>query len=101
MKRFNMMVATAWTTLSLLALGSQLVQPVQAAESNTPACQLATLQGSYDFVAPATITIAPGTVIAVPEELLYASPAPYASKGTLTFDGEGKVSLNAFETFQG
>jgi hypothetical protein len=101
MKRLNMMVATAWTTMSLLTFALQPLQPVQAKESNASACEFASLQGSYDFVAPATITIAPGTVIAIPDELLYASPAPYASRGTLEFDGDGKVLLNATETFQG
>lgn len=101
MKRLNTVVATAWTTMNLLALALQPLQPVQAAASNASACQHATLQGSYDFVAPATITIAPGTVIAIPEELLYASPAPHASKGTLVFDGNGKVLLNATATFNG
>lgn len=83
----------------LIALGEQSA-PVRALQP-TVSCTAATLQGSYDFVAPATITIAPGTVIAIPEALLYASPAPYASRGTLTFDGNGKVLLNATETFQG
>ena len=101
MKRLKILVATAWTTFSLLLVGSQPLQIAQAADSNAAACQLATLQGNYDFVAPATITIGAGTVIALPEELLYASPAAYASKGSLNFDGAGKISLNAVETSQG
>ncbi len=101
MKRIKILAATAWTTFSLLLVGSQPLQVAQAADSNIAACQLATLQGNYDFVAPATITIGAGTVIAIPEELLYASPAVYASKGSLTFDGDGKISLNAVETSQG
>jgi hypothetical protein len=101
MKRLTMMVATTWTLLSLLVLASQPVQIAQAAASNAGTCPLATLRGSYDFMAPATLAIGSGTVIAIPEELLYASPAAYAGKGSLSFNGAGKITLNAVETSQG
>jgi hypothetical protein len=100
MSRLQLFVAVIVASFVLLMGPGD--QPVLArALQPTASCTAATLQGSYDFVAPATITIAPGTVIAIPEELLYASPAPYASKGTLTFDGNGKVLLNATDSFQG
>ena len=100
MKRPQLFVIVIITTI--VALMGLKAQTVQARALPSPAsCTTATLQGRYDFVAPATLAIAPGTVIAIPEEFLYASPAYYASKGTLIFDGSGKVVLNATETFQG
>lgn len=101
MNRLHMLVAVLVVSLILMmGTGTQPVQ-ARALQPILSRCATATLKGTYDFVAPATVAIAPGTVIAVPDEFLYASPAPYASKGTLTFDGNGKILLNATETFSG
>lgn len=64
-------------------------------------CSAISLQGSYDFLSPATVTIGQGTVIAIPDELLYALPAPNVNKGTLVFDGYGEVSLLFTKISQG
>lgn len=40
-------------------------------------------------------------MIALPERLLYTSPAPYASKGSLMLDDAGHVQLEAVEGFNG
>lgn len=101
MKRLSMLVGTLWILSSLLAMGSGSGQPLHAAELAASACRLATVHGSYEFVAPAAVNLGAGTVIAIPDHLLYTSPAVYASKGMLIFDGTGKIILNALENFNG
>jgi hypothetical protein len=101
MKQLKMLVGTLCILSALLVTDSWSGQPVHAAELAAPACRLAAVHGSYEFVAPATVNVGQGTVIAIPDHLLYASPAAYASKGTLIFDGTGKIILNAAETFAG
>ncbi len=101
MKRPRGLVGTLWILLSLLVTGSWSGQPVHAAKLAAQACQLAAMSGKYEFVAPASVYITAGTVIAIPDHLLYASPAIYANKGTLILDGAGKITLSAFENFNG
>jgi hypothetical protein len=101
MKQLRMLVGTLCILSALLVTGSGSIQPVHAAGLAAPACRLAAVHGSYEFVAPATVNVGPGTVIAIPDHLLYASPAVYASKGSLIFDGTGKIILYAVENFNG
>jgi hypothetical protein len=92
MKRFYgltlvvaLLIATVYLTM----------RPVKATALEQSDCSQATLQGTYPFLAPATIVVSQGTVIAVPEAYLYASPAAYASRGTVTFDGNGYALMEA------
>ncbi|MFN8488966.1 MAG: hypothetical protein U0350_15370 [Caldilineaceae bacterium] len=71
------------------------VTPVKAHSLTQVTCTQATFQGSYAFLAPATVVVNQGTVIAVPEAYLATSPAAYASQGMVTFDGQGHVTLQA------
>jgi hypothetical protein len=101
MKQLKMLVGTLWLLSALLVTGSGSIQPVHAAGLAAPACRLAAVHGSYEFVAPATVNLGVGTVIAIPDHLLYASPAVYTSKGSLIFNGAGQIILTALEDFAG
>jgi hypothetical protein len=101
MKRLQRLVATLCMFLGMVVMGGWSGQPVMAAEFVASSCPLAAAHGSYEFVAPAAIYVAPGTVIAIPDHLLYASPAAFAGKGTLIFAGTGQIILSATETLNG
>jgi hypothetical protein len=73
MKQLKMWVATLWILSALVVTGSWSGQPVRAAELAESACRLAAIHGSYEFVAPAAVNVGQGTVIAIPDHLLYAS----------------------------
>ncbi|MFN8444792.1 MAG: hypothetical protein U0175_28660 [Caldilineaceae bacterium] len=90
MKRF-----TGFTLIVALLMVTTIlaVIPVQASSMTQPGCSVASLQGSYRFIAPATIAVGQGTMIAVPDAYLAASPAAVASEGTVTFDGSGEAAL--------
>lgn len=92
MKRFYGLTAVVAILIATLCLP---MKPVKANAREQVNCTPAMLRGSYPFVAPATIVVSQGTVIAVPETYLYASPAPYASQGEVTFDGNSHVMLRA------
>ncbi len=101
MRKIRMLVGTLWILLGLLVTGIWSAQPSHAAEFAATACRPGALYGSYEFVAPATVNVGPGTVVAVPDHLIYASPAAYASKGILIFDGTGRFILDALENSNG
>lgn len=90
MKRF-----TGFTLIATLLMVTMIltVTPVQASTMTQSGCSVASLQGTYRFIAPDTITVSPGTVIAVPDAYLAASPAAVASEGTVTFNGSGEAAL--------
>ena len=67
--------------------------PAQASTVTQTNCSVASLQGTYRFIAPATVAVGQGTVIAIPEAYFDASPAALASEGTVTFDGNGAAML--------
>lgn len=67
--------------------------PAQASTVTQTNCSVASLQGTYRFIAPATVAVGQGTVIAIPEAYFDASPASMASEGTVTFDGNGSATL--------
>lgn len=90
-----------WSLLGALALAVLPLQSMRASELTPWACIVAVIQGSYEFVAPATVSVGPGTVIAIPERLLDSSPAPYASKGRLIFGGADEARLEAVEDVNG
>jgi hypothetical protein len=98
MKRRMSISGALWGGLAALVLASQ---PVQAREAMPLSCVLAAIQGSYDFVAPATVSIGPGTAIAFPEHLRAALPAPSAGQGKLVFDDAGYVQLEVMEDITG
>jgi hypothetical protein len=79
----------------LIATGYLTMKPVKANSLAQSDCSQATLQGIYQFLAPATIVVSPGTVIAVPEAYLYRSPASFASQGNISFTGDGRAILEA------
>jgi hypothetical protein len=101
MKARQLVVATIWVLSIMMMTGGAPVHPIQAQGRAQPACSLAALRGSYEFVAPATVYISPGSVIAIPEHLLYASPAGNASKGMLNFAGTDRIIVSAIENFGG
>ena len=101
MTKLKMWVGTLWMVTSLLVMSNWSSQPVYAASVAAQPCHSAAMVGSYEFIAPATINVGGGTVIAIPDHLLYASPAAYASKGMIIFDGTGKIILNATENVNG
>lgn len=90
-----------WSMLGALALAVLPLQSIRASELTPWACIVAVIQGSYEFVAPVTVSVGPGTVIAIPERLLDSSPAPYARNGRLIFSGAGEVRLEAVEDING
>lgn len=95
-KSYRILALVVCASLALLLA----LQPFQSASAATPAataCRLAAVHGSYEFVAPATIQLSQGTVIAIPDELIAASPAAFANKGTLLFTGDGHIILTAYE----
>lgn len=92
-----------FTAISVLLIITMLWirSPVQASPLMQTSCSIASLQGNYRFVAMATLVVGQGTVIAIPEAYLAASPAAFASEGTVTFDGKGAVRLEATADRQG
>lgn len=90
MKRF-----TGFTFIATLLMVTMILTaiPVQASTVPQTGCSVASLQGTYRFLAPATVAAGQGTVIAIPEAYFAASPATVASEGTVTFDGSGEAAL--------
>ncbi|MEZ4730450.1 MAG: hypothetical protein R3E79_25270 [Caldilineaceae bacterium] len=98
MKRFYTLITVVATLLATLCLPLRLVKASEIAQTN---CTQATFKGSYQFLAPATIVVSQGTVIAIPEAYFDSSPAAYASDGTVTFDGNGHVLMEATADMNG
>lgn len=100
MKRARILVGTLWLLFGLLFVSGGLVLPAQAA-GVSPACRSVATYGSYEFVAPATVSVGLGTTLNIPDHLRYASPALYGSKGLLIFDGAGRTILDVLENDNG
>lgn len=101
MKQLRMLVSTLWILGGLLVVSSWSSQQAYAMDLAAEHCPSEMMVGSYEFVAPTTVNVGNGTVIAIPDHLLYASPAVYASKGTLIVDDTGQITLNAQENVNG
>ncbi|MFN8492225.1 MAG: hypothetical protein U0350_31790 [Caldilineaceae bacterium] len=94
MKRFFRLPTLLVTLLTLVLLASL---PTAAVVQAAPAldCPAAVLEGAYTFFATPTVTVGPGTVIALPEALLANSPFVLASQGVVSFNDQGQVVLTA------
>lgn len=94
MKRFFRLTTLFMTLLTLVLLTSLPTSAVALAAPPAD-CPPAGLEGTYTFFAMPTVTVGPGTVIAIPEALLAASPFVLASQGVVSFDSQGQVVLTA------
>lgn len=94
MKRIFSLLTCALAVLitgALTNLNAAIATPLR-----TPIdCAAGILHGDYPFFAATTVTVAPGTVIALPEALLATSPAILAARGTVAFTDAGEVVLTA------
>jgi hypothetical protein len=100
MKSFRLLTIASCIALALLLI-LQPIRSVWAKASEPTTCALAAVHGSYEFVAPAIIQLAPGTVSAIPDEYIATSPAALANKGTLLFTGDGHIIVRADEDANG
>lgn len=92
MKRFYGFTTMVALLVAMLALTHT---SAQASTLSQATCTPAMLKGNYQFLAPVTIQVSAGTVVALPEKYITTSPAAYASQGTVSFDEQGHVSLQA------
>lgn len=80
----------------LMTSGLTNLNAVAAMPLRTPLdCAAGIRQGDYPFFAATTVTVAPGTVIAIPDALVATSPAIVAARGTVAFGEAGDVTLTA------
>lgn len=94
MKRF-FRVTTRFVTLLTLVLLTSLPTAAVVQAAPTVDCPAAVLEGAYAFFATPTVTVGPGTVVALPEALLASTPFVLASQGVVSFDNQGQVMLTA------
>lgn len=94
MKRFYCLFTLAITLCAML-LATGLPVRATMMTSTPTACSPAVLQGTYTFRTALTVTVAPGTVIALPEALLANSPVLLAGQGTVEFGEQGQAVLTA------
>ncbi len=90
--------STVVIALSLSLLHFSKMAATETAHANTiasPDCSIVAASGHYPFVAPATVLVGAGTVIAIPDQYRVNSPAIYASAGMLEIGGDGIVTLTA------
>lgn len=94
MKRFYCLFTLVFTLCAML-LATGLPVRATMMKNEPTACSPSVLQGAYLFRTAMTVTVAPGTVVALPEALLVNSPLLLAGQGTVGFDEQGQAVLTA------
>jgi len=95
MKFVSSIVVIAMALVFLPLSRTMVTERAHASTIVAADCSTVAGSGLYPFVAPATVLVGAGTVLAIPDQYRVNSPAIYASARMLEIGGNGTVTLTA------